>query len=299
MLARFWTGVDCHRPKGNTQKRIIMGECPSSLTLARSLHLGTVRGECVSSLTKMMSLHLGTLRGEYPSFLTLMRSLHLGTRQGRVSQLLDTHEVPSLGDSQSESLRSLTCTKSLQLGTVMGECLSSMTLARSLHLWTARGECHSSLTLTRYLHLGSLHLSNTSVNDVVERISCTSENILYSDIVIHNATLAELPEDKEVINIIWHDSIKMALDSGRGGIVVSLIASHRGEPGSTPDGISPGFPHVGILPDDAIGRRVFSGISSFTRHCISALLHAHLTSSSSALKTSILRAAQISPTQCL
>ncbi|KAJ8891945.1 hypothetical protein PR048_004505 [Dryococelus australis] len=52
---------------------------------------------------------------------------------------------------------------------------------------------------------------------------------------------------------------------------------------------------VAIVPDDAAGRRVFSGISRFPRPCIPTLLHTHLASPSSALRTSTLRAAQISP----
>ncbi|KAJ8877586.1 hypothetical protein PR048_022041 [Dryococelus australis] len=70
---------------------------------------------------------------------------------------------------------------------------------------------------------------------------------------------------------------------GRGGLVVRLLASHRGEPGSNP----------GVM-DDAAGRPVFSGISSLPLPCIPALLHTRLAWPSSALKTSMLRAAQIS-----
>ncbi|KAJ8869732.1 hypothetical protein PR048_028740 [Dryococelus australis] len=44
-----------------------------------------------------------------------------------------------------------------------------------------------------------------------------------------------------------------------------------------------------IVPDDATDRRVFSGISHFPRFFNSTLLHAHLTSPLSALKTSTLR----------
>ncbi|KAJ8873937.1 hypothetical protein PR048_024775, partial [Dryococelus australis] len=46
-----------------------------------------------------------------------------------------------------------------------------------------------------------------------------------------------------------------------GATVVRLLASHQGEPGSIPGGVAPGFSHVGIVPDDAAGRRVFSDIS--------------------------------------
>ncbi|KAJ8877064.1 hypothetical protein PR048_021516 [Dryococelus australis] len=43
---------------------------------------------------------------------------------------------------------------------------------------------------------------------------------------------------------------------------VSLLASQQGGPGSIPGRVTPGFSHVGIVPDDAAaGRRVFPGIS--------------------------------------
>ncbi|KAJ8889981.1 hypothetical protein PR048_009486 [Dryococelus australis] len=77
---------------------------------------------------------------------------------------------------------------------------------------------------------------------------------------------------------------------GRGGVVVTLLASHLGEPDSIPEGVTPGSSHVEIVPDDAAGRRVFSEISRFPRHCIPALLPTHLNSHPSALKTSIFSA---------
>ncbi|KAJ8872513.1 hypothetical protein PR048_026119 [Dryococelus australis] len=46
--------------------------------------------------------------------------------------------------------------------------------------------------------------------------------------------------------------------------LVRLFASHQGEPGPIP-GRETGFSHAGIVPDDAVGRRVFSGISRFPR----------------------------------
>ncbi|KAJ8881245.1 hypothetical protein PR048_017721 [Dryococelus australis] len=61
------------------------------------------------------------------------------------------------------------------------------------------------------------------------------------------------------------------------------------EQGSIPGGVASGFPHVGVVPDDAAGRCVFSGISHFPHPYIQALLHNHLPSPSSALKISILR----------
>ncbi|KAJ8882875.1 hypothetical protein PR048_014696, partial [Dryococelus australis] len=84
---------------------------------------------------------------------------------------------------------------------------------------------------------------------------------------------------------------------GRGGLVVRLLASHLSEPGSIPCGVAPGYSHVGIVLDDAAGRRVFSGFSRFLRPCVPALIHTHLTSPSSVLKILILTAAPIAPLQ--
>ncbi|KAJ8882581.1 hypothetical protein PR048_014392 [Dryococelus australis] len=44
-------------------------------------------------------------------------------------------------------------------------------------------------------------------------------------------------------------------------VVVRLLASHQGEPGSIPGGVVPEFAHVEIVLYDAAGRRVFLGIS--------------------------------------
>ncbi|KAJ8882789.1 hypothetical protein PR048_014603 [Dryococelus australis] len=84
------------------------------------------------------------------------------------------------------------------------------------------------------------------------------------------------------------------LHRGRGGVVGRLLTSHQGKLGSIPGGVASGFSQVGIVPDDAAGRRVFLGIFSFPNTCVPELLHTHLTPPSSALNTSMLRAAQIS-----
>ncbi|KAJ8878912.1 hypothetical protein PR048_019515 [Dryococelus australis] len=47
------------------------------------------------------------------------------------------------------------------------------------------------------------------------------------------------------------------------GVVVRLLASHLGEPGSIPSGFTTGFSYMGIEPDDAAGKWVFSE-TSFT-----------------------------------
>ncbi|KAJ8869102.1 hypothetical protein PR048_030666 [Dryococelus australis] len=68
----------------------------------------------------------------------------------------------------------------------------------------------------------------------------------------------------------------------------------RKKPGSISDGVALGFTYVGVMPGDAAGQRFFSGISRFSRPSIPELLRTHFASPSSALKTSMLRAAQIS-----
>ncbi|KAJ8879967.1 hypothetical protein PR048_020588 [Dryococelus australis] len=81
---------------------------------------------------------------------------------------------------------------------------------------------------------------------------------------------------------------------GGGGLVVRLVDSHQGEPSSIPGGVASAFSRVGIAPDDATARRVFSGVSRSYRPFIPALLHTHLVSPSSALNSSMLRATQTS-----
>ncbi|KAJ8865656.1 hypothetical protein PR048_033176 [Dryococelus australis] len=74
----------------------------------------------------------------------------------------------------------------------------------------------------------------------------------------------------------------------RDGLAVRQLAPpHRGEHGSIPGRATPGFSKVGIVPDDAAVRRVFSGISRFLHPFILALLHSHLTAPALALKTSM------------
>ncbi|KAJ8874087.1 hypothetical protein PR048_024928 [Dryococelus australis] len=46
----------------------------------------------------------------------------------------------------------------------------------------------------------------------------------------------------------------------------------------SPGRVTPDFPHVAIVPEDVVGRRVFKGISRFPCPCILVLLHTHLAS---------------------
>ncbi|KAJ8873593.1 hypothetical protein PR048_024411 [Dryococelus australis] len=52
-----------------------------------------------------------------------------------------------------------------------------------------------------------------------------------------------------------------------------LFVSHLGELGSFPGGVAPGFSDVGIVPDDAAGQGVSSGVSSSPRPCFPVLPH--------------------------
>ncbi|KAJ8895234.1 hypothetical protein PR048_000559 [Dryococelus australis] len=63
----------------------------------------------------------------------------------------------------------------------------------------------------------------------------------------------------------------LSTDWGRGFVVVRLLASHFGESGSIPRGVAPGFSRVGIMPDDAAGRRTFLGIL----HSVFTSFHPH------------------------
>ncbi|KAJ8893005.1 hypothetical protein PR048_005586 [Dryococelus australis] len=65
----------------------------------------------------------------------------------------------------------------------------------------------------------------------------------------------------------------LCFERSRGRRSVRLLAHHQGESGSTPSRSTPVFWQVGIVPDDAAGRRVFSGISLFLCPCISEQLH--------------------------
>ncbi|KAJ8875175.1 hypothetical protein PR048_023070 [Dryococelus australis] len=62
--------------------------------------------------------------------------------------------------------------------------------------------------------------------------------------------------------------------------MATTLASHRGDQGSIPNRVTPGMLHMGIVSDDAAGRRVFSEIYRFPifafRLCfISTSCHSH------------------------
>ncbi|KAJ8878701.1 hypothetical protein PR048_019286 [Dryococelus australis] len=80
----------------------------------------------------------------------------------------------------------------------------------------------------------------------------------------------------------------LTVQGGRGVEVVRLLASPSKRTGfDSRRGSLPVFPHVRIVPDDATGRWIFSGISRFSRTCIPELIHSHLASTSSTFNTTI------------
>ncbi|KAJ8872057.1 hypothetical protein PR048_025658 [Dryococelus australis] len=74
---------------------------------------------------------------------------------------------------------------------------------------------------------------------------------------------------------------------------IALLASHALDSRRGGGGVAPRFSHVGIVPDDAAGRRVFSGMSHFPRPFV-PVLHTRLAPPSSPYETSILRDTRIS-----
>ncbi|KAJ8891253.1 hypothetical protein PR048_010769 [Dryococelus australis] len=100
-------------------------------------------------------------------------------------------------------------------------------------------------------------------------------------------------------NAEQHAAILLKSQWGRGGTVVRLLASHLGESGLISGGVAPVFSHVGTVPEQchwSAGFLVYLPFSPVP--FIPTLLHTHLTSPSSALNISMLRAAQSLPLNC-
>ncbi|KAJ8868518.1 hypothetical protein PR048_030046 [Dryococelus australis] len=114
-----------------------------------------------------------------------------------------------------------------------------------------------------------------------------------ADLQLNSTTLYDRLTSSIGRRLVWHVSrtivnaerlssqstAKRSRRWGRGGVVVRLLAYHQGEPGSIPGDAAPEPPHVGIVPDHAVGRRVSSEISRFppTLHSGTAPYPPHFT----------------------
>ncbi|KAJ8869019.1 hypothetical protein PR048_030565 [Dryococelus australis] len=63
------------------------------------------------------------------------------------------------------------------------------------------------------------------------------------------------------LNLLPTSCVDPSRPRGRGGVVVRKLAPTKANRVRFAAGSPPGFSHVGVLPDDSAGRRVFSGIS--------------------------------------
>ncbi|KAJ8886161.1 hypothetical protein PR048_012370 [Dryococelus australis] len=92
------------------------------------------------------------------------------------------------------------------------------------------------------------------------------------------------------------NTMPVSIASHRDAVAERLYCSPptKGELGSIPDRFTARHTQVGIVPDEAAGRWVFSEFFRFLRPGIPTLLYSHHISPSLALKTSLLRAAQTS-----
>ncbi|KAJ8878544.1 hypothetical protein PR048_019122 [Dryococelus australis] len=112
-----------------------------------------------------------------------------------------------------------------------------------------------------------------NVNAVDGELGAASGNVISPSLPLHGDKTAVSATERATYQTLLRSILSRGilaranrLPSGRnlgssqlGGAVtqtpVSLLASHPGEPGSTPGRVTtPGFSHVGIVPDDAAGR---------------------------------------------
>ncbi|KAJ8871483.1 hypothetical protein PR048_027802 [Dryococelus australis] len=78
--------------------------------------------------------------------------------------------------------------------------------------------------------------------------------------------LRELVSHRNVQELLSDGLSYSALHSSTHGVVDIILASHLREPDSFPSGATPGFSNVRNVPDDAVSRWVFSGLSRYTLH---------------------------------
>ncbi|KAJ8887816.1 hypothetical protein PR048_014034 [Dryococelus australis] len=173
--------------------------------------------------------------------------------------------------------------------------------ATCVNIWATHVVCVCGSRTVHEVALSSLHCHSTRVHrrqtqhasHCLNLFCRTSYNVAMLALRSEAVTLSNSGEPQTVLT--GSTAQEHSIDGPvrpRGG-AISTLASHQGEPGSIPDRVN-GFSQVGTVPDDAIGRRVFSRISRFPPPLNSGAAPFSRQSPSSALKTSPLRAAQIS-----
>ncbi|KAJ8866051.1 hypothetical protein PR048_033575 [Dryococelus australis] len=120
---------------------------------------------------------------------------------------------------------------------------------------------HSDPVYTTYLSIyGSVHQ-----NDETRSLVKEAQSVRMNGTKLCLASVSDRNEIMLTSELLKSDTSHCAdlkvWDRGR--VVVRQLASDLSETGLIPGGLAPGYSHVEIVPDDATGRRVFSGISRF------------------------------------
>ncbi|KAJ8888404.1 hypothetical protein PR048_007894 [Dryococelus australis] len=121
---------------------------------------------------------------------------------------------------------------------------------------------------------GELKLQGKSLPGEVARLQMACLNCSVLIPLLYHPSSLPTPS----LNPLPHDPLREAFVGVQGPAVAERLACSPPTKANRvyyPARVTPGFSYVGIVPDDAAGRRVFSGISRFPRPFIPALLHTH------------------------
>ncbi|KAJ8898304.1 hypothetical protein PR048_003664 [Dryococelus australis] len=135
-------------------------------------------------------------------------------------------------------------------------CYNDLLILKSFSGWWVSGSV--SELLSRIKDAREARVSGISY------CSQSFQNILNMMLMRYKPTPSDLVGSFPGVNTFAAPILLTGAEVGVGGR--RRLAS-QGEPGSIPGGVAPppGFSQVGIVPDDAVRRRVFSGISRFPR----------------------------------
>ncbi|KAJ8870251.1 hypothetical protein PR048_029272 [Dryococelus australis] len=163
-----------------------------------------------------------------------------------------------------------------------------LTYSRSSHSWAANG---CGFARAGYNHaIKDWHVTwgspHPRVVTIKMKLACVHPpSRALGSPLIDDRPIMNAVKYRVVSGVVWTNRTMVSSHTVTNRTGVLAIANRvRFSAGPLPD-----FRIVGVVPDDAAGRRVFSGISRFLRPCILALLHTHLASSSSASKTWIVQ----------